>query len=154
MAQLDTLKDMVQLKHLIKIKIEFKDNFDIKLALDKAFNIYNNTVHSTIKIEPIKALKIKKTKLINKIISNMIKSQIDENKNTIFVKKGSKGLLSSNFKKEGKFLKETLKKGKYNIPIIIESAVGGTKYKFKVKNEGYGLKLNVVYTCNYKMIKF
>lgn len=90
-----------------------KDKFDIKLALDKAFNIYNNTVHLIIKIEPIKALKIKKTKLINK--ANMVKSQIDENKNNIFVNKGSKGLLSNNFKKEGKFLRETLKKGKYNI---------------------------------------
>ena len=84
----------------------------------------------------------------------MVKSQIDDNKNSILISKGSKGLLSSNFIKEGKFLKESLKKGIYNIPIIIDSAVGGTKYKFKVKKEVYGLKLNTLYTCNYKMIKF
>ena len=42
----------------------------------------------------------------------------------------------------------------YNIPIIIESSVGGNKYSFKTKKKLYNLKLDVIYEASYKLIKF
>ena len=44
------------------LKQEDELNFNIIFALDKAVEIYSNTIHSTIKIEPIKAFKIKTKK--------------------------------------------------------------------------------------------
>ena len=81
--------------------MEEKNEFNIDKALNKAVNIYNNTTHSVIRIEPIKAFKFKKKKDINKIIQNTIKSQINENKNSFVVKTDSMALLVSNFVLKG-----------------------------------------------------
>lgn len=40
---------------------------------------------------------MKNKKDLNKVVNNMIKSQININKNNISIEKGSKGLLCSNF---------------------------------------------------------
>ena len=133
-------------------KLEEKNEFNIDKALNKAVNIYNNTTHSVIRIEPIKAFKFKKKKDINKIIQNTIKSQINENKNSIIVKTCSKALLVPNFVLKGITIKEKKKAKKlYEIPIIIENSIGGTKQGFKVTRN---LKNNKVYEANYKLIKF
>lgn len=92
------------------IKLEDPKNFDINNAIEKAFNIYNNTIHSTIKIEPYKAFHFKKKKQLNRVIKNIIKSQLDINKNSAVVQKGSRGLLSNKFKKHGKYLEQKIKK--------------------------------------------
>lgn len=42
------------------LKIEEGENFEINMALNKAIFIYNNSIHSIIKIEPIKAFHFKK----------------------------------------------------------------------------------------------
>ena len=56
------------------ILIENK-KLDIKKALEKAETIYNNTIHSTTKVEPIKAFNFKDQNDINNDIKNVIKSQ-------------------------------------------------------------------------------
>ena len=71
-------------------KLEDKDKFNVIEAINKAINIYNNIPHSVIKIEPEKAFHFKKKKDLNRIIKNILKSQINENKNSIVVEKGSK----------------------------------------------------------------
>lgn len=43
-------------------KLQYKDDFVINVTLNKAIEVYNNTIHSIIKIEPIKAFKMKKKK--------------------------------------------------------------------------------------------
>ncbi len=78
-------------------KIENQKKFNIIDVLNYTVNVYNNTTHSIIKIEPIKAIKMKNKKDLNKVVNNMIKSQININKNNISIEKGSKGLLCSFF---------------------------------------------------------
>ena len=55
---------------------EYKDEkINLKEALLKAEEIYNNTIHSVIKIDPIKAFNFSKEEKINIVIKNAIKSQ-------------------------------------------------------------------------------
>ena len=59
------------------MRIENKKLY-IKKALEKAENIQNNVIHSTTKVEPIKAFNFKDQNNINNInnvIKNVIKSQ-------------------------------------------------------------------------------
>ena len=42
----------------------------------------------------------------------------------------------------------------YDIPVIIEESNGGNKYKIKVNKNIKNLKVNTLYDCNYKLIKF
>ena len=88
------------------IKLEDKEKFNVIEGLNKAINIYNNISHSVIKIEPEKAFHFKKKKDLNRIINNILKSQINENKNSIVVEKGSKALLCSSFNVKSKIIKE------------------------------------------------
>ena len=85
----------------------------------------------------------------------MIKSQIDINIDNREIKKSSKALLCSSFIKTEKILKEK-KKGKklYEIPIIIESSLGGEKYSFKDFKNMKDLKTDNIYRANYRLIKF
>ena len=138
------------------IRLEVGTKFNIDEAIKKAFKIYNNTIHSIIKIEPEKAFKFKKKKQINKLIENVIKSQINKCNHNIPVLKGTKALLYDNFKLEKYLVKKrkNRKKGKYSIPIIIYDTIGGNKYKFKVSKEYDDLKKNIYYQCDYKLIKF
>lgn len=53
---------------------------------------------------------MKQKKQLNNILENIIKSQIGDNNNCINIKKGTKGLLSDNFKKNDKKLPENFKK--------------------------------------------
>ena len=48
------------IERLRYLKLEQKHNFVINKALFTAVNIYNNTIHSSTKIEPIKAFKFTK----------------------------------------------------------------------------------------------
>ena len=50
-----------------------KNNFDISLGVEKEEEIYNNTIHISTKIKPIKAFNF--TDEENLLISNVIKSQ-------------------------------------------------------------------------------
>ena len=137
------------------LKLQLKSNFNIEDALNKAVEIYNSTTHSVIKIEPKKAFNIKKNKDINRVIGNMIKSQIENNQNNITIEKGTKALLCSNFILKGNILKvKKLGKKLYEIPIIIEKVVGGSKYSFKVTKNVKNLKKKKLYEANYKLIKF
>lgn len=74
------------------LKLENKNNFDTSEAIDKAVNIYNNTLHSTIKIEPIKAFYLRNKKILNRILQNILNSQINEKKDSSIIEKGSKAL--------------------------------------------------------------
>ena len=137
------------------IKLERKKKFNINKALEEAINIYNNTTHSTIHIEPINAFYFNKKKDLNRIIHNTLKSQINENKDNIVIEKGSKALLCSNFTLNGKILNEKrFGKKNYEIPIIIENSIGCNKYSFKVCKNFKCLKKNKIYEANYKLIKF
>ena len=108
-----------------------------------------------IKIEPSKAFKFKKTKQLNKVIEHTIKSQINDNSSVFIIKKGSKALLEDNFSKKGNNLKQKFnKKGCYTIPIIIDSSIGGTRYKFQVAVNINGLEKGNFYIANYRLIKF
>lgn len=44
------------------IKLQTKNNFNINDAIKKAFDIYNNTVYSSTKVEPAKSIKMIKKK--------------------------------------------------------------------------------------------
>lgn len=136
------------------IKLEEKHNFDINSALVKAYKIYNHTIHSVIKLEPFKAIKLtNKKKLIElqKILLNLKLIIII----VITIKKGSKVLLCNNYNKSGKILNiKTFGKNFIIIPIIIDSSIVGTKYKYKVVKNIKNLKANVLYEVNYKLIKF
>ena len=92
--------------NIFRLIIQEKDNFDINEALKQIINIYNNTTHSVIKMEPSRAIKVFNKKIINRIIQNTIKSQVRINLNFIEIKKNSKGLLCKNFVKKGLILKE------------------------------------------------
>lgn len=72
--------------------------------MEKAVKIYNHVTHSFIKIETYKAFHFKK-KQLNFVVSNMIKSQIDLNKNNPEINKGSKPLFCFVFVKNGNILK-------------------------------------------------
>ena len=74
------------------LKLENKNNFDTSEAIDKAVNIYNNTLHSTIKIDPIKAFYLRNKKILNRILQNILNSQINEKKDSSIIEKGSKAL--------------------------------------------------------------
>lgn len=90
-------------------KLEEKNNFDIDVALDKVIKIYNNSIHSVIKIEPAKAFFFKEKKKLNKVLKNIIKSQINMNKNSIIIEKGTKALLCNAFVIKDKLLNEKKK---------------------------------------------
>ena len=118
--------------------------------------MYNNTIHSITKIEPEKAFKFKNKKMINKLIENVVKSQINISIHTIPVLKGTKALLYDNFKLTKNLVKKLKngKKGKYSIPVIIYDTIGGNKYKFNVSKVFNNLEKNIYYQCDYKIIKF
>ena len=99
--------------------MEKNNDFNIDEALDTATNIYNNTVHSVIRLEPLKAFKLKSTKKINKIIENTIKSQININKDLIEIKKSSKALLCRNYDKKGNILLEKKELKKFMIYLLL-----------------------------------
>ena len=40
------------------------------------------------------------------------------------------------------------------IPIISEYSIGGINYSFKIIKEMFGLKTNIIYMANNKLIKF
>ena len=75
------------------ILIENK-KFDIKKELEKAETIYNNTMHSTTKVEPIKAFNFKDQNDINNVIKNVIKSQKKIYENFEPIKMNEKCLLN------------------------------------------------------------
>ena len=79
--------------------------------MERAFNVYNNTIHSIIKVEALKAFNFKK-KQIKQFIENTNKSQININKDSIEVVKSSKALLCKNFIKRGNVLSECKNKKK------------------------------------------
>ena len=136
-------------------KLEEKKNFNINKDIDNDIKIYNNNMHSITRIEPILALKMKNKRQLQKVLENTIKSQINKNKECAIIEKGSKALLCRNFVKNGKYLNEKkfLKKI-YDIPVIIEESNGGNKCKIKVNKNIKNLKVNTLYDCNYKLIKF
>ena len=71
------------------ILLDSNNFFGLKLDLNKATEIYNNTVHTRTKIEPIKAIKLKDEKLIEQVIKNIINSQSSKLKNyESIIKKG------------------------------------------------------------------
>ena len=74
---------------------------------------------------------------------------------SIVVEKGSKDLFCSSFNVKGKIIKEK-KFGKklYDIPLLIEESIGGTKYSFKPAINFKNLKSNKVYEAGCKLIKF
>ena len=102
------------------IYLQNPKNFDVNIALSKAIKIYNTTIHSIIKVEPEKAFKFKKKKQINKIIENVLKSQISENLKLKKIEHGTKGLLFNKFSLNNNILKEikNKNKGKYCILIL------------------------------------
>ena len=100
-------KNIVQ--KLTLFKIEKKNKFNLIEDLEHANLIYNNTTHSSTKISPIKAFKLTKKKDINKVIENVIKSQINLNKNSDIVRKGSKALLCNNITLKGKIIMQKKK---------------------------------------------
>ena len=69
------------IKILELLLLEEKDKFDINKAIQKGENIYNNTIHTNTKIEPIKAFKLKDKNVIENVIQNIIKSQANKNNN-------------------------------------------------------------------------
>ena len=71
-------------------QIRRKKNFNINKAIDNVIKIYNNTVHSITRIEPILALKMKNKRQLQKVLENTIKSQINKNKECAIIKKGLK----------------------------------------------------------------
>ena len=77
--------------------LDKNNKFDIEMGILKAEEIYNNVIHTTTKIEPVKAFKFKKEEDINKLITNVIKSQNYVYKSYEGLKKGEKCLLNDNF---------------------------------------------------------
>lgn len=96
-------------KNLIH-RIRINNKFNIINALNNTVDIYIKTIHSSKNIEPFKAFVINKKKDLNRVFQNIIKSQINENKNNINAKKGSKAVLCSNFILNGSILKKKMKK--------------------------------------------
>ena len=89
-------------------------------------------MHTIIKIEPIKAIKLKDENIIEQLIKNMLKSQSKKLKimNTV-LKNGDKCFLNDIFIKNGNNLKCKYNNiVKYLIPIIIENSVRATSYNF------------------------
>ena len=91
--------------------LDEKNNSDIEECLEKAVKIYNNIIHTSTKMEPIKAIKLKESDLIEKVIKNVIKSQSDKNIaiNDI-IKKGEKCLLNNVYNKKGDHIKSKFNK--------------------------------------------
>ena len=68
--------------------------------------------------------------------------------------KRRKCLLSDLCFKKGKSLKYKCNKiGKYRIPIIIEEALGGTSYSFKVSGNIGDLENIIIYKADYRLIR-
>lgn len=65
------------------IRLEEGNKFNVYETIKKAFKMYNNTIHRITKIEPEKAFKFKNKKNINKLIENVVKSQINKSILTI-----------------------------------------------------------------------
>ena len=89
--------------------LDDKNNLDIQKAIDKATEIYNNTIHSSTKIELIKAFKFTNGEDINLLISNVIKSQKNKVLNNNAIQNGEKCLLSDKY-----ILKNNTLKMKFN----------------------------------------
>ena len=137
------------------ILLDDNNSFDLKLGLNKATEIYNNTVHTSTKIEPIKAIKLKDEKIIEQVIKNIFNSQSNKLKNfESIIKKGDKCLLNNIYIKRRKSLKcKYNKKGKSKIPIIIEGCTGGNNYSFKLPINLDDLKIDTIYNADYRLIK-
>ena len=71
--------------------------------LKKAEEIYNNTIHTSTKLEPIKAFKLTDENDINNIIQNILKSQAKVFKNINIISKGEKCLLNEIYLKKEMF---------------------------------------------------
>ena len=139
---------------LENILLDDNKKFNIKLGIKKAEEIYNNIIHSSTKIEPVKAFNFTDEDDINNVISNVFKSQKKFVNNFNIIKKGEKCLLKDLYIKKGKFLKIKFNKiGKYRIPIIIEEALGGTTYSFKVSKNISNLSVNYLYKADYRLIR-
>ena len=135
-----------------------KENKEVKLnlkdALLKAGEIYNNTIHSIIKVEPRKAFNFTSEAEINIVINNVIKSQKYTIKYYDSLRKGEKCLLNNSFIKKGNTLKVKFNKTvSYCIPIIIDEPLGGTQYSFKVPNNIFDFNVKIIYKADYKLIK-
>ena len=137
------------------VLLDKNNNFDIKLGLEKANEIYNNTIHTSTKIEPIKAINFKDEKLIEQVIKNIIKSQSNKfGDYQYIIKKGDKCLLNNTYIKKGNNLScKPKKKGMYIYPIIIEKALGATKYSFKFAITINDFDTDTIYNADYKLIK-
>ena len=137
------------------ILIDDNNSFDLKLGLNKATEIYNNSVHTSTKIEPIKAIRLKDEKIIEQVLKNILNSQSNKLKNfESIIKKADKCLLNNIYIKKGKPLKcKFNKKGKYIIPIIIEGCTGGNNYSFKLPINLDDLKIDTIYKVDYRLIK-
>ena len=145
-------------KHII-YKLEYtllddKNNFDIVKGIEKANEIYNNTIHTTTRIEPIKAIKFTDEEDINNLIANVIKSQKNKILKNNAIQKGEKCLLSDLYIIKNNTLKMKYNKiGKYRIPILIQEPLGGTNYSFNVIKDICDLKSNIIYKADYRLIK-
>ena len=140
-----------KLEHVL---IDNNNNFDIKKGIGKAEEIYNNCIHSITKLEPVKAFFLKDEKDINQIIMNTLKSQNKVYKNFNIIQKGERVLLNETYSKAGNVLKNKFnKKGKYIIPIIIEEALVGIRYSFKVPVNINDLEIDNIYKADYRLIK-
>ena len=71
-----------------------------------------------------------------------------------WIKRGEKCLLNDLYFKKGNSLKLKYKKiCKYRIPIIIEEALGGTSYSFKVSGNIGDLENIIIYKADYRLIR-
>ena len=105
-------------------------------------------------LEPVKAFFLKDEKDISQIIMNTLKSQNKVYKNFNIIQKGERALLNETYSKAGNVLKNKFnKKGKYIIPIIIEEALVGTRYSFKVPMNINDLEIDTFYKADYRLIK-
>ena len=134
--------------------LDDKNNFDIVKGIEKANEIYNNTIHTTTRIEPIKAIKFTDEEDINNLIANVIKSQKNKILKNNVIQKGEKCLLSDLYIIKNNSLKMKFNKiGKYRIPILIQEPLGGTNYSFSVTKDICDLKSNIIYKADYRLIK-
>ena len=78
---------------------------NINKALEKTVNAYNNIIHTSTKIEPIKAFKFLNKNEIDNLLKNVIKSQAKEYKNYDGLKYNEKCLLNDAYSLNDKTLK-------------------------------------------------
>ena len=83
-------------------------------------------MHTSTKIESIKAIKLKDEKLIEQVIKNILNSQSNKIKNyESIIKKGDKCLLNNAYIKKIKLWKRNIIRKVNIIPIIIQGCKGG-----------------------------